>query len=190
MTPERTRPPGWYPDPTRTGGVRWWNGSAFTDEPYPTEGTDAPPSDPPPQPPAQPQAARGRSSLIALYVVGGLVPLIGWGTAIYIGVAERCREIRRHAAGIGLVSLLTFGVYLSLFFSLGLSGVPSDRAVQLALANLLTNEGSQIVFPNEVLCAHTSGDQYTCLVHPDNPSATLTLSVTDDGHTISEVPYP
>jgi hypothetical protein len=26
----RTRPPGWYPDPSGEAALRWWNGSAWT----------------------------------------------------------------------------------------------------------------------------------------------------------------
>jgi hypothetical protein len=186
-----TRTPGWYPDPADPASVRWWNGSTFTDEPFP----EAPAE---PSPPAEtsgtgasaadtPTLVRDRSALVTTYIVGALIPVVGWAAAIYIGVAEKYAAIRRHAIGIGAVSLLTFGIYLVLL--LGGSGQPSDSAVASALSSLLANQANVIAFPSDIRCAHQTGNQYVCIVNEIGGNS-LTLSVTDDGHSISEVPYP
>ena len=38
------RSPGWYPDPSNTAKLKWWNGSAWTNEPQPPSGVPASPS--------------------------------------------------------------------------------------------------------------------------------------------------
>lgn len=52
---QQVAPSGWYPDPRREGGVRWWNGAEWTD--YTAV------------PPGKPRATAGRASRI-----GGLPP--------------------------------------------------------------------------------------------------------------------
>lgn len=39
--------PGWYPDPSGTPGLRWWNGVSWSDSTHALPGSDAAPAAPP-----------------------------------------------------------------------------------------------------------------------------------------------
>ncbi|MBQ9916760.1 MAG: DUF2510 domain-containing protein, partial [Microbacterium sp.] len=50
MTDTPTPPDGWYPDPAGSGGLRRWNGTAWTDDVRPPAEAPAAPDAPEPAP--------------------------------------------------------------------------------------------------------------------------------------------
>lgn len=127
---------------------------------------------------AEPWSDRG--VLVCGYLVGALVPVVGWVTAVYIAVSERRGKIRRHAIGIAALALATAGIYLAILLSA--SGPRPDSAVASDLGSLMSSHGLPYV---SISCAHQSGDQYSCIVTGATGQGTDVV-VTDDGHNIIE----
>lgn len=80
------RTPGWYPDPDRPGGVRWWNGNDWTDDqpPQPSASTPAPSSGP-----ASETAPKSRRGLAIAGIVVGAVLLVGAGVVVGLSLLNR-----------------------------------------------------------------------------------------------------
>lgn len=184
---QRARTPGWYPDPDDPDSLRWWNGTNFDGEPRTPENLTVHES------PNIERAApvdildaaitRPGGRLFIVYALGVLIPLFGFVAAIYIAVAQRCAPLRRHALGIGATALLASAGYLVVFLP---GASRPDAQVATDLTNLLMNNGTSLVFATHVRCAHQGGNQYICTYDANGPHTVL---VTDDGSTISEVPY-
>ena len=64
-------PPGWYPDPAGAGGVRYWDGGAWTPHVQPA-GTSRSPA------PIRPPRPGGWLTWVALLVVGVLLAVLAW----------------------------------------------------------------------------------------------------------------
>lgn len=167
---------GWYLDPDAPGKRRWWDGNRLIGGYQPAE-----PDDPalPPAAAEHSRAAENRTFLWTNYIAGALIPIWGYGVAIYVAVSEKHAKIRRHALGILAVAVLASGIYAVVIAS----SISSHQDVNAAndLQTLLTDHG---VFASNVQCAHQAGNQYQC-------SATINgqqqfASVTDDGHQIYE----
>jgi hypothetical protein len=60
---------------------------------------------------------RPTQQLIGAYVGAALVPPLGFVAMTYVALAERTRDVRRHAIGIGAVTLAGTGVYLAIILS-------------------------------------------------------------------------
>ena len=73
-------PPGWYPDPGGSGGLRWWDGNAWTEH---LHGTVAAPGPVSPGAPAGASPARYRQKPWHLPLVIGLA--VAW-TIVWIVV--------------------------------------------------------------------------------------------------------
>lgn len=102
--PPQLPPPGWYADPARAG-LRWWDGTAWTEQvggPPPARESEPPPGAAPAAPPAQlVGGGRGRRlrvvlTVLAVVLVGGLVALIasGSGDGAQAAYAECQRDSR------------------------------------------------------------------------------------------------
>lgn len=189
------RTPGWYPNPDDPSTVRWWNGTNFDGAARTPDSLTADKGEPTPEivtPTANPETApvelnvlpkstTGR--LVMAYIVSILIPVAGVVIAAYVAVAERCAPVRRHALGIGVAALLASGAYLFIFLS-G-NAARTDNAVQSDLSSLLLTNGA--VIATDVRCSHQSGNQYICFYNANGIQHSAL--VTDDGHSISEVPY-
>ncbi len=171
------RTPGWYPNPDDPATLRWWNGTNFDGDPRTVAPTATVQEDAPPE--AAPKSERG--FLWTSYILGALIPVYGAIVAIYVAVAESKAHIRRHAIGIGAVALISAGIYTVI---LTRSNSQKDSAVQADLSNLFLQHGT---YATDVRCSHQNGNQYICFYKADGVQHTA--QVTDDGHTISEIPY-
>ncbi|WP_425561515.1 DUF2510 domain-containing protein [Mycolicibacterium llatzerense] len=70
---------GWSPDPTGTGGLRWWNGTSWTADLYPTPSATPSTQAHPATPPVTLSRVRGRARVIA-----ALIALCGAVVAVAI----------------------------------------------------------------------------------------------------------
>jgi hypothetical protein len=180
--------PGWYPNPADATTLLWWNGTTFDGDPRPassfatTAVADAPAG---PAAVNAPDAASLNGRDLAInYIVGAIFPIYGIVAALVIGVAKKYSDVRRHALGIAAITIIAAGIYLVIFTAGG--AARSDTAVQNDLANLLSQHGT---FVQGASCSHQNGSQYICFYTGVN-DVQHTVQVTDDGHAISEVPYP
>lgn len=145
--------------------------------------TTAPPAALPDGPGREP-ARSHRGHLWVCYVIAVLIPVIGLVLAIQLAVMERYRDVRRHAIGVAATSIGVIVVWTVVAISL--AGAHSDTNVASDLQTVLARQGH--VLTSKPICAHQSGNSYTCRVRAVGASSAQLLQVTDDGHAVSWVP--
>lgn len=106
MTEQPPPPPaGWYPDPSGAPGLRYWDGTAWTDQEAPSTATQPQPSPEVLVREAPPRNGLGIAALILGIVgaVSGLIPLLFWVagtlgvTGLVLGFVGRARAQRGEA---------------------------------------------------------------------------------------------
>lgn len=167
---------GWYTMPDNSAVSRYWNGKRLASGDRTSQGEPELPR----AMAAADEASSVRRFLWTNYILGALIPIYGWGAAIYVGVSEKYAAIRRHAIGIAAVALAAAAIYAVVIVSVNKSH--QDRNVAADLQNLLQSNG--VFGASNIDCAHQAGNLYQC-------SATINgqqefATVTDDGHTIYE----
>jgi hypothetical protein len=102
-------PTGWFPDPSRGGTLRYWDGAKWLEVPPPPAANLAalpPPAWPPPAP-----AQEDMRDVIALgYVLAVLVPLVGF----ILGIVLIAKGRSDHGIGAVVISILAAIVATSL----------------------------------------------------------------------------
>lgn len=130
----------------------------------------------------EPSGGDPRNNFVGAYVLAVLIWPIGLVWAIYIAVAERMAPVRRHAIGVGAVSLITAAVSIFIVTTV-IAPASNDRNVVADLKSLLDDHA---VDYSSVQCTHQSGTQYVCAVYPTDGGKPQFAQVTDDGNSIYE----
>ena len=166
MTEERSPEPGWYPDPSGSTNLRWWNGVSWSDATHPLPGAAAA-SVPAPAYPTifgdDPEAAPPRSGRRRTGCAAALVVLL------------------LAVAGIAVVVLLSAVSNRSLLDT----GVVEQRiAEDLSASTGLT---TTVVCPDEVTIA--AGDVFACTATTSDGGVTdIEVTQLDDQGNVSWSP--
>jgi hypothetical protein len=166
VTEERSPEPGWYPDPSGSTNLRWWNGVSWSDATHPLPGaTEAsvPPAAYPTifgdDPEAAPPRTKGRSTGCAVALVILLLAVAGIAVAVLLSAVSNR-------------SLLDTGV------------VEQRIAEDLSASTGLT---TTVVCPDEVTIA--AGDTFGCTATTDDGTVTdIEVTQLDDQGNVSWTP--
>lgn len=193
MTEPTPPAPGWYPDPAGggNGGLRWWTGSAWTDDTadHPWSSASTPVTPPPAlpvvtsAPPATPRPG--------LYGVAQVPPAGPYAETAEAGAAPRGRGAAAWLIALAVVVLVVVGVGAAVLLSRAASRSQLDMAtVESEIATQLsgrTGLGTTVDCPDSVAieagtsftCTATSADGSTAtvVVHQDDDQGNLTFGI-------------
>ncbi len=162
MTEQRSPEPGWYPDPSGSPNLRWWNGVSWSDSTHPLPGASPQSAPAPAYPtifgddPGPTTGRRGRGAGVAIAMVVVLLGIAGVAVAfLFSAVSSQSR--------------------------LDTAVVEQQIAEQLSAASGLT---TTVICPDEVTIA--AGSTFLCTASTeDGRTARIEVTQKDDQGNVS-----